>query len=136
MAGTLEKSLQVPLYQGLLYAAYSIDRLKEEVGGDQPIQNTIVASGYIYSRAILPYIDDKDSDAASIIAKNLNFNTEPEVVDGYTKVFDEVSSVIGSDMCKDIGYMTDAQRGVVEPTVQMEEVILDHTTCSNWCWRS
>lgn len=106
-ANRIESQLLVPLIQGTLHAAYVNDQLQ--------VQDETFASGYVYSRTILPYIDDVDPDAAMVINKNMDFQFEEEPVSsGYNKVFDAVSSAVNKMgiSCDQIGFMKDAMRGV------------------------
>ena len=109
IARNVEKQLLVPLIQGTLKTAYTNSQF-----GDARQEETL-ASGYVYSRAILPFIHDVNPKAAQVINKNMDFQFgEVAVVDGYAKVFDEISNSVDKMgiNCKDIGYMNDAKRGI------------------------
>ena len=112
VAHRIESQLLVPLIQGTLYTAY----MNKQPDFDRD-QDKSFAAGYIYSRSILPYIQQKDSRSGEIISKNMNFQFIQEaVVDGYTAVFDSIAGVLNKlDLditCEDIGFMTKANRGV------------------------
>jgi hypothetical protein len=68
-----------------------------------------LAEGYIFSRAILPYIDAIDPSAAATISKNLNLQfTARPVIDGSKSIFNAftiASSKTTSIDCRDIGYL-------------------------------
>ena len=83
------------------------------------MENKIFASGYVYSNAILPYINDVDSDASSVIQTNMAFNFEESVFkyraeERHEQVFESIAKVVGGlgIRCSDIGYMAAARRGV------------------------
>lgn len=112
VAHRIESQLLVSLIQGTLHCAYmnkqpDFDRERDES----------FAAGYIYSRSILPYIQQKDPKSGEIISKNMNFQFVQEaVVDGYKAVFDSVAGALDKlDLeitCEDIGFMKEANRGV------------------------
>ncbi len=112
VAARIEGQLLVPLIQGTLRAAY--DNSQPEFDHENDVS---FASGYVYSRAILPYIHSNDNREEGIIANNLNFQfTEKPVKDGYPRVFESVAKVLTElDVkisCSDIGFMSEANRGV------------------------
>lgn len=112
LARQIEKNLQIVLLQGTLKAAYQVDRLVNDPQNDSfTTQDRVFAAGYVYSRAILPYIHDVDEAAASTINENLNFQFEEgPVVDGYKMVFDAVFRSLDKlgISCNDIGYLSNS----------------------------
>jgi hypothetical protein len=65
VADELSTLLLVPAIQGALITSI---RLSNNVVAKSPLRR---AEAYVYSRALLPYVDDINRDAASVIDKNL-----------------------------------------------------------------
>mmetsp|Transcript_5655 Transcript_5655/g.8450 ORF Transcript_5655/g.8450 Transcript_5655/m.8450 type:complete len:2169 (-) Transcript_5655:99-6605(-) len=114
----IEKELQIPLIQGTLYAAFTMDNF-HKMGNAVVMGNKIFASGYVYSNAILPYIDAIDADASKVIQECMAFDFRTSTFRYRTpkrheKIFDAISKVVDSlgISCNDIGYMTTAKKGV------------------------
>jgi hypothetical protein len=106
----IEAHLLVPLIQASLYASERNSKLTTRT------TDPMLASGYIFSRSILPYIDDVDSTSAALINKNLAFQfvTEP-VVDGVAAVynaFEQALSIMPLTGCKEIGRSSWGNRGL------------------------
>lgn len=101
-ANTIENLMKIPLIQATLNAAFQ--NHVEARGTTAPS----LAEGYIYSRALLPYIDAANPSAATRISKNMNFQFEAKpVVDGYKAVFKAFEDSM-KDMkldCKDVGHL-------------------------------
>ena len=101
-ANTIENLMKIPLIQATLDAAV---KNHEEARGTEAQS---LAEGYIYSRALLPYIDAANPSAAKHISKNMNFQFEAKpVVDGYKTVFKAFEDSM-KDMkldCKDVGHL-------------------------------
>lgn len=137
-AAALERFLLVPLIQGTLDAAYLLDDISKtlqdsRVISSSSISQSIYASGYIYSRAILPYIYHEDSNAAQVISRNLNFQFDMNpMMDGFDTVFSQVSSAVEKmGLCNNVGYMVDVKRKVCSgrPTSSATRM---STTSNSW----
>ena len=106
----IEGHLLVPLFQASLYASERNSKLT--VATTDPM----LASGYIYSRSILPYIDDVDSASAALVNKNLAFQfvTKP-VMDGVAEVYDAFRQALAKmpfTGCKEIGRSSVGNQGL------------------------
>merc|ERR1712176_181654 len=90
----IESLIKIPLIQASLLSAFNNDKLDKFTGAES------IASGYIYSSAVLPYISE--GRAANVIKKNMVFEA------GVTPVSDGMDDV----NCRDIGYLAAANTGV------------------------
>jgi len=93
--------MNVPNIQGALRYAHKVDG----GGGDKE-----AAEGWAFARAVLPFIDECDSDAAELISKNQDYFAANPMVDGEVKVFEAYQSVFEclGVTCADIGELDDA----------------------------
>jgi hypothetical protein len=102
-----------------------------------PIASTdpALAEAYIFSRSILPYIDEVDSTAAATISKNLNFQfTAKPVIDGHKAIFNAFNDAISktnSIDCKNIGYL-DSNGGVCPGSVKAASSSASTQSFSFW----
>lgn len=99
IAGELSSLILVPTIQGALITAI---RLTENNAATADLRR---AEGYVYSRALLPLVDDVNRDAAGIIEKNLGDRTPAKGTQISSEVFSAFSSVyvrLGVD-CELIG---------------------------------
>jgi len=101
IAGELSSLILVPSIQGALITAI---RLTENKAATAPL---LRAEGYVYSRALLPLVDDVNRDAAGVIEKNLGDRRPAKGTQIASEVFTSFSSVypgIGVD-CELIGHI-------------------------------
>eukprot|EP00547_Thalassionema_nitzschioides_P018160 CAMPEP_0194239472 /NCGR_PEP_ID=MMETSP0158-20130606/5916_1 /TAXON_ID=33649 /ORGANISM="Thalassionema nitzschioides, Strain L26-B" /LENGTH=2221 /DNA_ID=CAMNT_0038973949 /DNA_START=97 /DNA_END=6759 /DNA_ORIENTATION=+ len=92
-------TLLVPLIQSTLRCALANDKTKEPSSSD-------FAVGYIFSRAVLPLVEDVDRNQAQIINRNMDFQFRVEpVVNGAAAVFNAFAVIYNglNINCKDIG---------------------------------
>jgi hypothetical protein len=86
----IEPLLLVPLIQSTLHYALANGKLSKGT------QNPGFAAGYVFSRSLLPLVDDVNRDAAAKIDRNMNFQfDEAPVKNGASEVFAEFSKVYG-----------------------------------------
>jgi len=93
--------MNVPNIQGALRYAY-----KMTIGG----ADKEAAEGWAFARAVLPFIDECDSDAAELISRNQDYFAASPMADGAKEVFKAYQSVftcMGID-CDDIGELEGA----------------------------
>ena len=110
IAEMIESAMMIPLIQATLKAAYENTELIEGTRDQR------LASGYVYSRSILPYINDVDISSAIRIKDNLNMQFEEKPVkDGGKKVFEAMKAALErmKDVsCVSIGYNWKAKLSV------------------------
>ncbi|KAL3938414.1 MAG: hypothetical protein SGBAC_006676 [Bacillariaceae sp.] len=87
VAGELSSLILVPSIQGALVTAI---RLTESNTATAPMRR---AEGYVYSRALLPLVDDVNRDAAGVIEKNLGDRMPAKGTQIASEVFSAFSSV-------------------------------------------
>lgn len=109
IASNIEMNLLVTLIQATL--VYSVKNSALEI--ESPSSD--LASGYIFSDAVTPYINDVDKEAAIVIQENMEFQFGVKPVgDGYRRVFQEFRDTIQlMDIdCMDVGYYAEVSMGV------------------------
>jgi hypothetical protein len=90
----------VPLIQGTLRYALA----NEKLGKNSPDKG--LGEGYVYSRSVLPLVEDSNRDSASIINENMDFQFERNPVhQGARVVFGAFSRAFGNMYvdCNDVG---------------------------------
>jgi len=108
-AVAIESHMLVPLIQASLVHAYTNSNL--DVNSD----NSRITSAYVYSRAVLPYIQDQ-IEVSAVIEKNFDFQPGmPPVEDGWQNVFlafeTAVDNMDNID-CRDVGYLATVATGI------------------------
>lgn len=95
----IESTLLIPLIQSNLVYSLINDKEKDP-------SSSKFAMGYIFSRAVLPLVEDVSREQAQIIDKNMDFQFAVKpVVDGASAVFNAFAKVYSglNVNCKDIG---------------------------------
>lgn len=104
-ARSIEYKLIIPLIQGSLYYTIQNSNL------DGTTSSESLSDAYIFSRAVLPYVNDVDVTKAEIINKNSEFqpgSVDKSVPDGYGAVFDAFRDAIPKIEgvnCRLVGYV-------------------------------
>ena len=127
IASNIEMNLLVTLIQATL--VYSVKNSALQI--ESPSSD--LASGYIFSDAVTPYIHDVDKEAAIVIQENMEFQFGVKPVgDGYRKVFQEFRDAIQlMDIdCMDVGYYAEVSMGVC-PNVKGDPGTSSSGTSSN-----
>jgi len=110
----IEKELQVPLIQETISAAFS----KRSA---LTLLDTTPAKGYVYSRAILPYIHHIDTESADTIGRKMDLNVGLDVdPSAYSEVSDAFANAVSKMNfdCKDIGVFTQTNQGICQAAQQ------------------
>jgi hypothetical protein len=121
-ADEISSLLLVPVIQGALLSSI---RLSSSTDLDAPLHR---AEAYVYSRALLPLVDDANRDAATTIDNHLGVpgpqstkNTASEVFASFAKVYPRLG--VDCDMVGDVGGY-DACSGVVYESSGMDKKLM------------
>ena len=98
----IRMKMNVPIIQGALRYAH---KTTDGGGGDKE-----KAEGWAFARAVLPFINECNSETAELISKNQDFFAASPMADGEMEIFKAYQSVFQcmGVTCDDIGELEDA----------------------------
>jgi len=124
LRNSIVPQLTVPLIQGALRYVYLSDPKLGGLGDDTTTLSKSVAEGWAFTAAVLPQIDNCDSDAARFIRRNMDIEALSPVQDGTEAVVERFYSVLSclKITCADIGgYKLNPESEYVIPPCDIDD---------------